>query len=123
MLRIIRLELSEEDPVPINKDSSVNRIDSNSEVSETKSRVKTDKSKNMILAFLAKSKLFTEPSSKANFHTFEIKLVFTNLRQAFIKISILYHFDSEYLICIKTNLSSYTISRVLSHLTLDNSDQ
>ena len=123
MLMITRVELSGKDSIPISKNSNVNGIDSNSEFSETKSRVKINKSKNMVLAFLAKSKFFTELSSKADFHTSEIKLVFDKLRQAFIKIPILYHFDSECPICIKTNLSSYAISRVLSHLTLGNSNQ
>lgn len=53
----------------------------------------------------------------------EDRLVFTELRQAFIKTQILHHFDLKYHICIKNNLSGYVIDRVFSHLTLYNSDR
>ena len=51
------------------------------------------------------------------------KRAFTQLRQAFTKALILQHFDLECHIWIETDLSSYVIGRVLSHLTSDNSGQ
>ena len=46
------------------------------------------------------------------------RLAFTKLRQAFVKAPILHHFDLERHIRIKTDISGYAISRVLSQLTL-----
>ena len=47
---------------------------------------------------------------------------FTKLRQAFIKASILYHFDLERHIQVETNASGYAIGGVLSQLISDNLD-
>ncbi len=41
------------------------------------------------------------------------------MRQAFVKAPILNHFDPEHYIRIETNVSSYTISGILSQLTSD----
>ena len=49
------------------------------------------------------------------------KQIFTQLRQAFTKAPILWHFDSECYIRIETDASGYAIGGVLSQLTLDNS--
>ena len=51
------------------------------------------------------------------------KPAFTQLRQAFIKAPILWHFHPECHIRIKTDASSYAISGVLSQPTSDNLDQ
>ena len=51
------------------------------------------------------------------------KRAFTQLRQAFTKAPILRHFDPECHIWIKTDMSGYTISGVLSQLTSDNLGQ
>ena len=49
--------------------------------------------------------------------TSNTRWTFTQLRQAFIKASILRHFDPEYHIRIDTDASSYVIGGVLSQLT------
>ena len=53
---------------------------------------------------------FSNPSAKKTFNS---------LRQAFTKVPIFQHFDPEYHIWIKTNLSSYAIGGILSLLTFD----
>lgn len=72
------------------------------------------------LDILTKSKLLVETSSKLGFFAPKNRLAFTDLKQSFIKVSILHYFHPEYYICIKTNASSYTIVGILSQLTLDN---
>ena len=67
---------------------------------------------------LSKSKKTVE----SDFFTLGARLAFTKLRQAFVKTSILYHFDSKYYIRVETDVSDYAIGRVLSQLTLDNLD-
>ena len=52
--------------------------------------------------------------AELSFITFKARLAFTKLRQIFIKASILYYFNSEYHIWIKTNIFRYTISEILS---------
>ena len=49
------------------------------------------------------------------------KLIFTKLRQAFLKAPILHHFDPERHIRIETDASGYAIGGVLSQLTSDDS--
>ena len=56
----------------------------------------------------------------SNFLTLRARLAFTKLRQAFVKAPILYHFDSEDYIRVKTNVSGYAIGGVLNQLTLNN---
>ena len=73
---------------------------------------KTSKSKNS-----SKSK----KTVGSDFFTSGAKLAFTELRQAFLKAPILYHFDSKRYIWIETDVSGYAIGRVLSQLTSDNS--
>ena len=65
---------------------------------------------------LSKSKKTVRSS---DYLIFGAKLAFTKLRQAFFKAPILYHFDLERHIQIKTNVSGYVIGRVLSQLTSD----
>ena len=81
-----------------------------------KNPVKTTKSK-----ILLKSKNHDFPKSKpeeagTSFFTPKTRLAFTQLRQAFVKASILHHFDLESYIRIKTNASGYAIGGVLSQL-------
>ena len=71
---------------------------------------KTSKSKN-----LSKS----QKTVGSDFLTPGAKLAFTELRQAFLKALILYHFDPERHIWIETDASSYAIGGVLSQLTLE----
>ena len=56
-------------------------------------------------------------SSKSDFLTPGARLAFIELRQAFVKASILYHFDPKRHIQIKTNASGYIIDGVPSQLT------
>ena len=73
---------------------------------------KTSKSKNL-------SK--TQKTVGLDFLTPGAKLAFTELRQAFLKASILHHFDPDHHIRIEMNVSGYAIGRVLSQLTSDDS--
>ena len=66
---------------------------------------------------LSKSK-----KTESGFFISGARMIFTKLRQAFIKAPILHHFDLECHIRIETDESGYAISRVLSQLTLDNLD-
>ena len=63
------------------------------------------------------------PNRSAGYLNFSTKLAFTQLRKAFIKISILQYFDLEYYIWTEIDALGYTINRALSQLTLDNLDQ
>ena len=60
---------------------------------------------------------------RLNFFTLGVRLVFTKLRQAFIKAPIFHHFDLKHHIQVETDVSGYAIDRVLSQLTLDNLGQ
>ena len=51
------------------------------------------------------------------------KLVFTKLKQAFVKTLILHHFNLERYIRIKTDASGYAISGIFSWLTSKNLGQ
>ena len=59
--------------------------------------------------------------SNSNFLTFEAKLAFVWLKQAFTKAPILYHFDLKRFIRIETNASGYTIGDIFSQLTPESS--
>ena len=74
---------------------------------------------------LSKSKYLSKSKKTvgSDFLTPGAKLVFTKLRQAFVKASILHHFDPEYHIRTETDVSGYAISGVLSQLTSDNLGQ
>ena len=54
-----------------------------------------------------------------DFLTPKAKLVFTKLRQVFLKAPILHHFDPNRHIRIETNALGYAIGRVLNQLTMD----
>ena len=56
---------------------------------------------------------------KPTFLTPNTKEAFIQLRQAFTKVLILWHFDPECYIQIETNTSSYAMGGVLSQLTSD----
>ena len=74
---------------------------------------------------LSKSKNLSKSKKTvgSDFLTPKAKLAFTKLRQAFVKALILYHFNPERYIWIKTDVLGYTIDRVLNQLTLNNLDQ
>ena len=48
------------------------------------------------------------------FLTFETWQTFIKLKQVFIKVLILNHFDLEHYIFMKTNVSTYIISKIFS---------
>ena len=73
----------------------------------------------MVKPFLTKSQLFVK-NSESGFLILRARLAFTELRQTFIKVLIIYRFDLEFYIYIKTDISDYTIGKILSQLTLDN---
>ena len=57
--------------------------------------------------------------ARLRFFTSAARLAFTKLRQVFLEVLILYHFDPEYHIQIEINASKYAISKILSQITLD----
>ena len=122
ILIIIRVKLLVINLISISRENIVNEDGRNYEVGKTKIKVKTakSKSKNLVKLFLIKSKLFAE-NSGSSFLIPRARLAFPELRLAFIKVSILHYFDFKSHIWIKTDISSYTINRVLSQLTLNNS--
>ena len=63
---------------------------------------------------------FKNSNGATGYLTPDAKWAFTQLRQAFTKAPIFRHFDPEYHIRNKTDVSGYAIGGVLSQLTLDN---
>ena len=61
----------------------------------------------------------TKVNSKTDFLTPRAKKVFIHLQKAFTKAPILRHFDPKRHIWIETDALGYTISKVLSQMTLD----
>ena len=61
--------------------------------------------------------------SLLDFFTSDARLAFTELRQAFIKVIILYRFDLECYIRIEMDTLGYEINKVFSQLTSDNLGQ
>ena len=90
-----------------------NKIDGNKvEDNEVRKKVqKTSKSKNS-----SKSKRLSKSKETlgSDFFTPKAKPTFTELRQAFLKASILYHFDPERHIRIETDISGCAIGGVFS---------
>lgn len=116
MLRIIINGLSASKLISTIESSTIKDIgdDGNNEidiVNIESSWCKIVKSKNII----------QRKELKTEFLTLGTKLAFFELKQAFIKASILHHFNSEYHIWIETDISGYIIDEVLSQLTLGNS--
>lgn len=107
-------------PKPIVEESIVDKVGIDNAIGRAKfqvdSQMKSSKSKNMIRPCLAKLHLLLEPSFRPGFLTSRARLVFAELRQVFIKMLILYHFDAEYYIRVEINISDYTISGALSQL-------
>lgn len=59
--------------------------------------------------------------SKIDFLHSRAKKAFIRLQKAFTKAPIIYHLDSKTYIWIETNISSFTIGRILSQIDLDQS--
>ena len=118
MLRITALKFLVKDLIFVGKNSTIDGVGDNV------SKVRGTKSKNIIMSdFLIKLKSLVEQSFKLGFLTFKANLLFAKLKQVFIEILILYHFDLECHIYVQINASRYAISRVFSQLVLDNSGQ
>ena len=58
-----------------------------------------------------------------DFFIFRAKLVFTKLRQAFVKAPIIHHFNLKHHIQIKIDESGYIINRILNEQVLDDLSQ
>ena len=82
---------------------------------------KTSKSKNLFKS--KKSSKSKKAVGSLDFLTLKAKLTFIKLRQAFLKTSILHHFNPKRHIQIEIDALGYTIGGVLSQLTLDNLSQ
>lgn len=126
ILKTIKVEPVIKNPGLDNKNSTVNRIGSDSKVGgaklQVKSQTKLSKSKNGVRSSLGKSQLLIEANSKPHFLTPKARLAFARLRQAFIKATILHHFLPKWYIRVETNALGYAIGEILSQLTLDNLD-
>lgn len=85
-----------------NSEVSGDKVEDN-KIARKKNYQKISKSKKMV-SFL-------------EFFIFGARLMFTKLKQAFIKAPILYNFDLECYIRIKINISDYAIGRILNILT------
>ena len=79
------------------------------------------KSKN--LSKSKKSSKSKKTVRSSNFFIFRARLVFTKIRQVFVKAPILYHFDPKHYIWVETDVSGYAIGVILSQLILDNLSQ
>ena len=88
-------------------------VDDN-EVGDNEVRKKVQKSIKFKNSFKSKKTVGSD------FFPFGAKIAFTKLRQAFVKIPILHHFDLECHIWIEMDASDYAISVVLNQLTSDN---
>ncbi len=100
-MKTTEVDLLVRDPIIISKDSTVNRVSSNNgkKANKTRFEIRSIKSKNIVkLDFLTKFKLLIEPSAGLGFNTPTARLIFAKLRQAFIKVPILYYFNPEYYI-------------------------
>ena len=75
------------------------------------------------IRILSTSSTLNKNSIRADYLTSGAKKAFNLLWYAFTQVLILQHFDLEWHIPIKTNVSDYAINRVLSQLTLDDLDQ
>ena len=105
--------------------NEVDGVESNDELIEKCEKLsKTGKlSKSQKLAKLRKKSSisgnlpnFDAKENKSSFLTSDARMTFNYLRLALIKTSILQYFDPEYHICIKTDVSGYTVNGVLSQL-------
>ena len=68
-------------------------------------------------------KLSKSEKTESDFFISVARLVFTKLRQEFVKALIFYHFNQKCHIQIKIDALSYAICGILSQLILDNLSQ
>ena len=99
--------------------SMVDGVEAINQINSIKRKNQTKTTKSIILV---KSKNhdfplnFRNRKTRTDFFTPKARLVFTQLRQTFIKAPILYYFDLECHIRIKTDASGYAIGGVSSQL-------
>ena len=79
-----------------------------------KNQAKTTKSKILVKSKNHDFPKFRTEKAETGFLTPKARLVFNQLRQAFIEAPILHHFDPKSHIWIETDVSSYAIGGVLS---------
>ena len=81
MLKIIEIESSIRDSIPVGENSIINEVNGNGKIGGIKIGVKMAKSKkkNSVKLFLTKFKLFIE-NSKSGFFTLRAKIAFIVLR-------------------------------------------
>ncbi len=84
---------------------------------------KTTKSKKWIRAEKAKASRAKNLGQSGLFLTSEARKAFIELRQAFVKVPILNHFDPECHIRIETDASGYAIGGILSQLISNDSSR
>ena len=97
-----------------------NKVDNKINDKIGKKGQKTSKSKNL---FKSKKLSKSKKMIGSDFFTPKARLVFTKLKQAFVKAPIFHHFDQKHYLWIETNALGYAISRILSQLILDNLGQ
>lgn len=116
------MDVSATNLVSIGKNCTVDKI-GNSKINKVKVYAKMTKSKgkNMVNPFFLKSQLSTQ-NLESNFFTSKTRQSFIKLRKALTETLILHYFDPDSQICISIDAFGYTISEVLSQLTLNNSD-
>lgn len=118
MLNTTLVELLTQDLVSISRGGIINRVSGGT------NKVYRAKFKNIVIFnFLAMVKLLVKSSFKSGFLTFEARLTFAKLKQAFIKAQILYLLNPECHIYVKANALGYAIDRNINQLTLDNLGQ
>ena len=99
-----------------------NEVDSGKVDNETKKKSqKMSKFKNL---FKSKKLYKSKKTLELDFSfIFGARLVFTKLKQAFVKALILHYFDLKRYIWVETNVSSYAIGRIFNQLTSNDSDR
>ena len=113
-------------PQKSNGEIGSNSMDSDSIVSSNKATIQTNSTKRKNQVKTIKSKIlvksknhdfppnFRHKEARIGFFTPKARLTFTQLRQVFVEAPILYYFDLESHIWIKTDALNYAISNVLS---------
>lgn len=104
-----------------NENNIIKKVGNNSEDGRVKKRSsrkirKMAKLKNLVRPEICNFSKFIEYLKifGLGFFTFEVRLVFTKLKQAFIETLVFYYFHPECYIQIKTDIFSYAINRVLN---------
>lgn len=104
----------------IKQDRAIEKLSSGDDKVDNNGIVDTNSTK--VLKSVKFSDLIQPKKTGAGFFTPEARLAFTQLKEIFIKVPILYHFNPESHIQIETDVLDYAIDKILSQLTADNSD-